>query len=119
MVSVAENTEAHRHNQINSSRIRKDFAGPLSGFSARGDFTLWGKYQPPMTAGLPGDATMAARSYDHLKMLHTGEAIDRLLAAGIPIHQIEDLLDDVEHEEALHLLSAPRSQSLFGCLLWI
>jgi hypothetical protein len=62
---------------------------------------------------------MAARSYDHLRTLHPGEAIDRLLAAGMPLHQIEDLLDDIEHEEAQHLQPGPGSQSLFGYLLWI
>ena len=62
---------------------------------------------------------MAARSNEYRKTLHHHDGIDRLMAAGVPIHQIEEMLDEVEYEEARHLRSEARGLTLFGCLLWI
>ena len=62
---------------------------------------------------------MAARSNEYRKTLHHNDGIDRLMAAGVPIHRIEEMLDEVEYEEARHLRNEARSLNLFGCLLWV
>jgi DNA-binding transcriptional MerR regulator len=51
-------------------------------------------------------------------LLRQPDGIDRLMAAGVPLHEIERLLDEADFEAACQAEAKTRSTSRFGRLLW-
>jgi hypothetical protein len=60
---------------------------------------------------------MSALSPDLKSALRRPDAIDRLLSEGISLHRIEEMLDQLEYEEACAATAPAASRSLLG-LLW-
>jgi hypothetical protein len=51
--------------------------------------------------------------------LRHSEAIEHLVAQGMPLCRIEEMLDEMECELARHVPLIPPSRSWVGHLLWI
>ena len=50
-------------------------------------------------------------------LLRNPEGIDHLLTKGVSLCEVEEMLDQLEYEEALTRMSPP-SWTVFGHLLW-
>lgn len=61
---------------------------------------------------------MTIRPAETRATLQPTDGLDRLLAAGIPLHQIEQALDDAELEAACCVPMQTISMSLISRLLW-
>jgi hypothetical protein len=51
-------------------------------------------------------------------ILRQPDGIDRLMAVGVPLHEIERLLDEADFEAACRSEPKPRSTGRFVRLLW-
>ena len=61
---------------------------------------------------------MTTPSIELLAALRRPDGINRLLAEGISLCQIEEMLDQLEYDEACAAVASPAGWSLIGRLLW-
>jgi hypothetical protein len=55
---------------------------------------------------------------DYSAVLRRPEGIDRLVAEGVPLCRIEEMLDELEYEAARYVSSIRESRGWIGHLLW-
>jgi hypothetical protein len=53
---------------------------------------------------------------DYKAILRRPEGINRLMAEGVPLCRIEEMLDEMEYEAARHVSSIPGKSGWFGRL---
>jgi hypothetical protein len=51
-------------------------------------------------------------------LLRQPDAVDQLMSKGIPLHEIERMLDEADFEEACRAKAKPKHPGLIGRLLW-